>query len=92
MSQVMKRRNRNRNVWVTDYRGPAKDSYGSGSMGFSGTRVGIASANCPKRRRARDSSSFAARRDVARPSKLTLHIGSTYGRNATHQAIQVGRL
>ena len=59
---------------------------------FSGTRVGIASANCPERRRARDSSSFAARRDVARPSKMNLHIGSTYGRNATHQAIQVVRL
>ena len=53
---------------------------------------GIASANCPERRRARDSSSFAARRDVARPSKMNLHIGSTYGRNATHRAIQVVRL
>ena len=51
-----------------------------------------ASANCPERSRARDSSSFAARRDVVRPSKTNMHICNTYGRNATHQAIQAGRL
>ena len=59
---------------------------------FSGTRVGIASANYPKRRRARDSSTSAARRDVARPSKINLRICNTYGRNVIPQAIQVRRL
>ena len=95
MSQVIKRRNQNRSVRVTDCRPRGRFRWlriHGAVLRFSGTRVGIASASYPKRRRARDSSTFAARRDVARPSKINLRICNTYGRNVTPQAIQVRRL
>ena len=59
---------------------------------FSGTRAGIGSVNYPKRKRARDSSTFADRRDVARLSRTNLHICNTCGQKATPQPIQVRRL
>ena len=53
---------------------------------------GIASVNYPRRKKARDSSTFVDRRDVVRHSRTSLHICNICGPKVTPQAIQVRRL